>query len=97
MTGVTALFSGKTNRICRLFSNGWDPNLAAWTEEIQENFAEICEHFGDNAAECQLRGEAKWMWIRFSKSRIARIEETEFDGAEKVTMIRVHRKRGRRG
>lgn len=88
--------TGMTNRITRIYSTGWDQNIGAWREEVEEVFEEFCRHSGDDPAACQLVGEAKWVWLRFSGSGRAMINEQEFRGAEKATMIRVHRKRGKR-
>lgn len=96
MDAVTALFNPR-GKICRLYTNGWDNNLDAWTDEMSENFASICKHFEDDDTECRLHGEAKLVWIRnSSRSNIVRIELEQFAGARQVTMIRVHRKRGKK-
>lgn len=92
---VSALFNANGDYISRLFSYGAAP-LEGWTEWVADNFSDICEHFGDNSANCFLRGEAKWMWVRFTPSSRAIIKEFEFAGSVQVTMIRVHRKRSRR-
>lgn len=77
-------------RICRIYSAVHDTNLAAWEEDVAEKLANICLHFGD-PGDCKLVGEAKWLYMRFTKSNRAIIKEFEFEGAEKITMIRVHR------
>lgn len=94
MTTLRALFRiGKAKRITRIYSEGWDANLGAWHEEVQEVFDELCRFFGDDPKACRLVGESKWVWLRFSESGRATINEQEFRGAARVTMIRVHRVR----
>ena len=88
--------AGMTNRITRIYSPGWDANIGAWLEEVQEVFDEFCRFNGDDPQSCQIVGEPKWVWLRFSESGRATINEQEFRGAEQVTMIRVHRIRGKK-
>lgn len=96
MTQSKCLFRlGKDNRIARIYSTGHDNNIEAWAEEVAEEFDSFCRFHGDDPAACQLVGEAKWVWMRFSKSMIATVKEYEFQGAEPVTMFRVHRVRGK--
>lgn len=93
---ILALFRiGEVNRVTRLYSEGWDANIAAWQEEVEEHFEEIIRYYGDEPKSCRLVGEAKWVWMRFSINRVAKISEQEFKGASQVTMIRVHRVRGK--
>jgi hypothetical protein len=84
-----------TKRICRIYSPGWDTNIDGWAEEVAEAFESFCRFHGDDPAACKLVGEAKWVWMRFSKSMAATVKEDEFAGAERVTMFRVHRVRGK--
>lgn len=77
-------------RICRIFSAGHDANLPAWEEEVTEHLADICFNFGDRG-DCKVVGEAKWLYMRFTKGNRAIIKDFEFEGSEKITMIRVHR------
>ncbi len=77
-------------RICRVFSDGHDSNLPAWEEEAAEKLSDICFNAGDRG-DCHLVGEAKWLYMRLTKSNRAIIKEFEFEGAEKITMQRVHR------
>lgn len=77
-------------RIARVFSLGHDNNLPAWEEEAAERLQEICSHF-DDPGDCRLVGEAKWLYMRITKSNRAVIKPDPFDGAEAVTMQRVHR------
>lgn len=97
MTQLKALYRVTEEvRICRIYSDGWDSNIAAWEEEVREAFDEFCEFVGDDPKACEIVGEAKWVWMKFTKSRRAQISLEEFPGASQVTMIRVHRKRGKR-
>lgn len=95
-TTFHALFRiGIDYRITRIYSEGWDSNIAAWQEEVEEHFDAICRYYGDDPKSCKLVGEAKWVWMRFSAKMVAKISEQEFKGASQVTMIRVHRVRGK--
>lgn len=84
---------GARGYLVRIYSEGWDKNIGAWQEEVSEQFAEICRHFGDDPEKCELVGEAKWLWMRFSPKLIATVCPEEFNNASQVTMIRVHRRR----
>ena len=77
-------------RISRVYSLGHDKNLMAWEEEVAENLQDICFNFGDKG-DCQLVGEAKWLYMRFTKGNRAIVKDFEFDNAVAVTMQRVHR------
>ena len=77
-------------RITRLYSPGHDGNLPAWEEEAAEVLPGICKHFGD-PGDCHLVGEARCVYMRFTKSNRAVIKPEPFDNAEPVTMQRVHR------
>ena len=85
-----------TNRICSIYVECVDPNPLAWREEVEENFRSICLHFGDNPDECRIVGEARWMWLRIGKTNRATVREEQFKDAKQVTIIRVHRKRGKK-
>jgi hypothetical protein len=82
---------GRTDRrIVRLYSLGHDSNLAAWEEEAAEKLSDICFNIRD-PGDCHLVGEARWLYMRFTKSNAAVIKPDPFKGAEAVTMQRVHR------
>lgn len=102
---VEAVFNVEKGYVIRLFTEGHDGNLFAWQEEVEELFPKIIERHSDDPSACHLRGEAKWVWLRFYRSRkpIKQFEwrcrwqlkpfETAIRGSRyaKVTMIRVHR------
>jgi len=77
-------------RITRIYSRGHDSNLPAWEEEASEVLQDICFNTGD-PGDCHLVGEAMCLYMRFTKSNRAVIKPEPFDGAEPVTMQRVHR------
>ncbi len=77
-------------RISRIYSLGHDNNLLAWEEEVSDKLQDICFYLGD-PGNCHLVGEAKWLYMRLTKSNRAIIKDFAFDGAEKITMQRVHR------
>lgn len=87
---VIALFNPR-GYVCRLYSKDWDRNIDAWLDEIKENFDSILLHFGDDPKAAHVHGEPKHLWMRFTKGRRAIIKDFEFEGAEQITMIRVHR------
>lgn len=83
--------SGRADvRITRIYSRGHDNNLPAWEEEVADLLQDICRAFRD-PGDCKLVGEAKWLYMRFTKSNRAVIKPEPFAGAEAVTMQRVHR------
>jgi len=97
MTQFNALFRiGKdrqlTARIVRIYSEGWDNNLGAWTEEVTEVFDELCRFYGDDPGACRIVGDARWLWMRFSRNMVATVKAEQFNGSKQVTMVRVHRK-----
>ena len=77
-------------RIVRLYTIGHDNNLSAWQEEAAERLPDICFNIGD-AGNCHLVGEAKWLYLRFTKGNRAVINNKPFGSAIPVTMQRVHR------
>jgi hypothetical protein len=97
MNEVHALVHSRKGYLVRLYTIGWDANLAGWTEELSDLFAQICSWAGDDASQCSMVGEAKWVWLRFGKTNKATIREIEFPGSVQVTMIRVHRTKKKRG
>ena len=41
----------------RLYTTGHEGNMAAWLEELEEDFAAIVSHFGDDPEACHVKGE----------------------------------------
>lgn len=93
MYALFRLSADGTWYISRIYSLGWDNNIGAWQEEVEESFADICREHRDDPDKCMLVGEARWLWMRFSASNLATVKPDEFKGAQQVTMIRVHRRR----
>lgn len=77
-------------RITRIYSIGHDNNLPAWEEEAAEKLPDLCFNFKD-PGDCHLVGEAMCLYMRFTKSNRAVIKHEPFEGAQPVTMQRVHR------
>ena len=79
--------------VSRLYTEGHEDNLAAWEEEVRDDFDEIIRYFGDDPNDCYLRGEVKCVWMtRHRYPKIVVTEPTDGQVWDKATMIRVHRK-----
>lgn len=93
---IGTLVHGTKGYIVRIYTPGWVP-LDAFIEDVREYFGEICRGAGDDADKCYLRGDAQWRSLRLTESGRAIVGGDMEEVAEqyKVTMIRVHRKRGR--
>lgn len=79
----------RPDRISRIYSDDWDNNLGAWTEEAAELIAAINESQGDDE-HFKLVGEARWVWLRIGSTGRCEIQPEQFKGAREVTMMRVH-------
>ena len=84
--------NGSPAYITRIYIRGHEENLGAWEDEVLQDFDAICRAHNDDPAQCHLRGEAKWVWMKCGP-KYCRVKLEEFSGAEPVTMIRVHRNR----
>ena len=82
--------------VTQIFVEGVDRNLPAFEEDIREHFEALIRAFGDDPEKCHIRGEAKWMWMRFYEKDgegRCRWQSEAWKRSEcvEVTMIRVHR------
>ena len=83
--GIKVIVHATKGYVTRIYAEGHDHNLPAWEEEITEDFDDIIRHFEDDPERCKLVGEARWLWMRITKSNFAQIKNREKRGFEPVT------------
>lgn len=98
MTEFGVLIHAQKGYVRYIYCMGHQP-LDALEDELRESFADIIFDAGDDPKKCQLVGEMKWIWLRFTPSRMAIIKQFDDELGKQdfapVTMMRVHRVRGK--